>query len=392
MCEFVARAAVGFASRGAPDPSAVLALLGAGVVVPAEAMALAGASLTLCDRCAAAPASKECGTCSSKMCLACDTEMHAKPKRAGHARLPLSVTLRLRLKARAARVRLLSRHSTKRIGDAELADAGGAPPEAAAAGERRSGIAPSSTIHLSSLGAGVGTAHNTFGFFAADVVLEARLRCNLFCVLFTFSLLRDTTPFWPRRAPPSACTTRGRCCRARGRCEPALAGASPSPRSLRPVPPGSERLLASMAEDAGASASSSLSAAAGSVVVEEIDVASAAVLALEAPLKDLLEGRFASLERYIAFLVLFHAMATRVASSSWPLPPWDTSRSQSILCVASTAAPISGAEVAARLAGEEPPPTFVLRRRSVAAVGRTPDAAIVEEAAAEHHGALFSAQ
>lgn len=176
MCEFVARAAVGFASRGAPDPSAVLALLGAGVVVPAEAMALAGASLTLCDRCATAPASKECGTCSSKMCLACDTEMHAKPKRAGHARLPLSVTLRLRLMARAARVRLLSRHSTKRIGDGGPADAGGAPPEAAAAGERRSGIVPSSTMHLSSLGADVGTAHNTFGFFAADVVLEARLR------------------------------------------------------------------------------------------------------------------------------------------------------------------------------------------------------------------------
>lgn len=153
-----------------------------------------------------------------------------------------------------------------------------------------------------------------------------------------------------------------------------------------------KRLLASMAEDAGASSSSSLSAAAGSVVVEEIDVASAAVLALEAPLKDLLEGRFSSLERYIAFLVLFHAMATRVAASSWPLPPWDTSRSQSILRVASTAAPISGAEVAARLEGEEPPPTFVVRRRSVAAPGRTRDAAIVEEAAAAQHGAPFPAQ
>ncbi|EKX36351.1 hypothetical protein GUITHDRAFT_155261 [Guillardia theta CCMP2712] len=55
------------------------------------------------------------------------------------------------------------------------------------------------------------------------------------------------------------------------------------------------------------------------------------------------ENRFASLERYVAFLVFFHAMAKRVAS--FPLLPFDISRSQSQLRIATTAAPISAAEV-----------------------------------------------
>ena len=82
-------------------------------------------------------------------------------------------------------------------------------------------------------------------------------------------------------------------------------------------------------------------------------------------MKDFYEGRFASLERYIGFLVMFHSMALRVASTSWPLPPWDISRSQSILRVASTAAPVSGAEVAAQLAGSAAPTAFVVRRQRV---------------------------
>jgi len=64
----------------------------------------------------------------------------------------------------------------------------------------------------------------------------------------------------------------------------------------------------------------------------------------EAPMEDLYESRIASLERMIAFMVMFHAMASRVASF-WPLN-FDLSRSQSSLRVASTAAPVSGAEVA----------------------------------------------
>jgi hypothetical protein len=55
------------------------------------------------------------------------------------------------------------------------------------------------------------------------------------------------------------------------------------------------------------------------------------------------ENRYASLERYLSFLVLFHAMADRVASFM-PLH-FEIWRSQSQLRVATTAAPISAAEV-----------------------------------------------
>ena len=54
-------------------------------------------------------------------------------------------------------------------------------------------------------------------------------------------------------------------------------------------------------------------------------------------------GRYASLERYLAFLVVFHAMAARVAA--FPPLRFDVSRSQSQLRVATTAAPISAAEL-----------------------------------------------
>lgn len=53
--------------------------------------------------------------------------------------------------------------------------------------------------------------------------------------------------------------------------------------------------------------------------------------------------RYASLERYIAFLVVFHQMAASVAAFA-PLA-FDISRSQSQLRVATTAAPISAAEL-----------------------------------------------
>jgi len=55
------------------------------------------------------------------------------------------------------------------------------------------------------------------------------------------------------------------------------------------------------------------------------------------------ENRYASLERYIAFLVVFHQMVASVAAFT-PLA-FDISRSQSQLRVATTAAPISAAEL-----------------------------------------------
>jgi hypothetical protein len=66
--------------------------------------------------------------------------------------------------------------------------------------------------------------------------------------------------------------------------------------------------------------------------------------------------RYASLERYLAFLVVFHQMAASVAAFT-PLA-FDISRSQSQLRVATTAAPISAAELekewAADNAGPKP--------------------------------------
>ena len=57
------------------------------------------------------------------------------------------------------------------------------------------------------------------------------------------------------------------------------------------------------------------------------------------------ESRFASLQRLVAFFVMFHAMGKDVADF-WPavscgLLGYDISRSQSIMRVATTASPVS---------------------------------------------------
>lgn len=62
------------------------------------------------------------------------------------------------------------------------------------------------------------------------------------------------------------------------------------------------------------------------------------------------ENRHASLERYVGFLVLFHEMAARVASFA-PLG-FQVWRSQSQLRVATTAAPVSAAEIQHRWASD----------------------------------------
>lgn len=67
------------------------------------------------------------------------------------------------------------------------------------------------------------------------------------------------------------------------------------------------------------------------------------LLESQSALEEFIENRYLSAERYTAFLVLFHAMAERVASFR-PLS-FDTSRSQSRLRVATTAAPVSAADL-----------------------------------------------
>lgn len=61
---------------------------------------------------------------------------------------------------------------------------------------------------------------------------------------------------------------------------------------------------------------------------------------LQVVVQQLYECRVASLERYLAFCVMFHAMAKK-CSTPWFLYPWDIARSQSNLRVATTASPIS---------------------------------------------------
>jgi hypothetical protein len=56
------------------------------------------------------------------------------------------------------------------------------------------------------------------------------------------------------------------------------------------------------------------------------------------------ECRLASLERYLAFCVMFHAMA-QTAHAPWFCKSWEIARSQSNLRVATTAAPISASDV-----------------------------------------------
>ena len=63
----------------------------------------------------------------------------------------------------------------------------------------------------------------------------------------------------------------------------------------------------------------------------------------------LFESRMASLQRYVAFLVMFHAMGKRVADF-WPriscgLLGYDMSHTHSIMRIATTASPVSGMDV-----------------------------------------------
>ncbi|GIL76244.1 hypothetical protein Vretifemale_5725 [Volvox reticuliferus] len=72
------------------------------------------------------------------------------------------------------------------------------------------------------------------------------------------------------------------------------------------------------------------------------------VLHKQTVMEQLLESRYLSLERLLAFMVMFHAMARRTADW-WPLT-FDIARSQSGLRVATTAAPVTASELEQSLA------------------------------------------
>ena len=66
-------------------------------------------------------------------------------------------------------------------------------------------------------------------------------------------------------------------------------------------------------------------------------------------IQSMYETRIASLHRFVAFLVMFHALGKRVADFwrvvSFGLLAYDTSRTHSIMRIATTASPVSGMEV-----------------------------------------------
>ncbi|EFJ47636.1 hypothetical protein VOLCADRAFT_91983 [Volvox carteri f. nagariensis] len=72
------------------------------------------------------------------------------------------------------------------------------------------------------------------------------------------------------------------------------------------------------------------------------------VLHKQTVMEQLVESRYLSLERLLAFMVMFHAMARRTADW-WPLT-FDIARSQSGLRVATTAAPVTASELEQSLA------------------------------------------
>jgi len=72
----------------------------------------------------------------------------------------------------------------------------------------------------------------------------------------------------------------------------------------------------------------------------KLDSVACEIQDLQAHLQEFYECRIASLERYMAFCVLFHTVASSV-NRPWLRYPWDIGRSQSNLRVATTAAPVT---------------------------------------------------
>eukprot|EP00908_Phaeocystis_cordata_P016316 Transcript_27583.p2 GENE.Transcript_27583~~Transcript_27583.p2 ORF type:complete len:329 (-),score=81.96 Transcript_27583:379-1365(-) len=82
-----------------------------------------------------------------------------------------------------------------------------------------------------------------------------------------------------------------------------------------------------------------------------------ALMHAQLDVQSLYETRFASLQRFVGFAVLFHAMAQAVQDFwtvvSLGLLGYDMSRTQSIMRIATTASPVSGSDVRERMAALE---------------------------------------
>ena len=332
MCEHVFRAVAGrTGAASASDPQSVLAELGRGHVVPFAALAAGRAAAGRCDRCGHAAAKRECLQCAQRFCAPCCAATHARGEARTHLLLGALATAAMRRAAASARITVLSRAGLS------PGDAADEAPDAAASAAGAMGARGA---------ASAGNAFPGFGARAAAKMLTGHGR----------AMHASGAPLGLHHA--RALREVGAASRARSRWRfsiaAVLAQRNPWRRLLLDL--FAARKVGTRRHGAFASLNS---------IMDDTDLHSAAVMALEMPLKELYEGRFASLERCVAMHVMFHAMARRVRATCWPLPPWDMSRSQSILRVASTAAPVSGAEVGRALcaAGTPAPTAFVTRRR-----------------------------
>ena len=78
-----------------------------------------------------------------------------------------------------------------------------------------------------------------------------------------------------------------------------------------------------------------------SAFAENLDVTTELMFRKIQPIQRFLESRFASLERYVSFNVMFHSMSAETIKGLWFLPRNNHSRSQSHMRINTTACPVA---------------------------------------------------
>lgn len=282
MCEFLDKAADGVRdSQGKRDPTTIMVQLSNGVVVPPELMQLAAVAHSRCDCCAKAKAAVECAQCNAVYCVACSNMLHlgSHAKIKGHTPLGIHAALRMHLQARRARARVHAKRSGAGAAANDDDDEHFDQQMAAATGGAKKRAAPK--YHL--LGTEVGNSFPGFGVRAATLALHGH----------GLGLTLSGAPLGIHYARAIMGKIAGD--RAQRRWVFAISSVVAERNPWKQL-----SLSLAGAGELGAHADGVFSKL--NNIMEELDVHSAAVITAEAPMKDLCEGRFDSLHRYISFL------------------------------------------------------------------------------------------